>query len=239
MGEGRLVTERMLDSDYEIVSVVIGDHVDDSFRARIPETAAMLLLERRLVSELVGFEFHAGIAACARRRRLNNLSDIEERLRRPQVTVVVCPFTVLPDNMGSIIRICAGFGVDALLVGEQSADPFSRRAIRVSMGNALQLTIVEPESTLVALAELKSDYGFSLIACTGGDTARSLPLPRPASRIALVLGNEAAGIDDPMLGGCDMQISIPMAGTTDSLNVANAAAVVLYQFQTVHAATCQ
>lgn len=233
IGEGRLVVGRMLDSDYDIVSVVLGDQVSQSFRDRIPDAADTILLERQRISQLVGFEFHSGVLGCARRRRIKSLDGARSRIDKSPATVVVCPFTVLPDNLGAIIRICTGFGIDALIVGEKSADPFSRRAMRVSMGNALPLTIIEPHSTVDTLEQLKHEFGYCLVAATGTADAKTLPLPRPAERIAIVLGNEADGIEPEMVKLCDIQVSIPMSGDTDSLNVANAAAVLMYQFTRV------
>ena len=191
------------------------------------------LLPRTKVSQLVGFDFHSGVIACARRRRIRVLEGAKDQLNAYPATVVVCPFTVLPDNLGSIMRLCAGFGVNAAIIGEKSADPFSRRAIRVSMGNVLQLTIIEPDSITRAIRELRDEFGYCLLAATGDLAASTLPVPRPARRIALVLGNEADGIDREIIELCDLQVSIPMSGTTDSLNVANAAAVLLYQFTRV------
>ena len=233
IGEGRLVVQRMLESDFEMVSVVLGDHVCQSFCDQIPDRTEVLILERSNISELVGFEFHSGIVACARRRRISDLSAAESVLRRTPSTVVICPFTVLPDNLGSIARLCTGFGVDALIVGERSADPFSRRAVRVSMGNVLQLTVIEPESTRDTIDELKNRFGYYILAATGNNQGAVVPMTRPDERIAIVFGNETDGIDNEIIDGCDQQVSIEMSGNTDSLNVSNAAAVLLYQFTRV------
>jgi tRNA G18 (ribose-2'-O)-methylase SpoU len=230
VGEGRLIVERMLRSDFEMVSVVLGDQASEAFRQQIPASTDVVLLNRKLVSRLVGFEFHSGVIGCARRRRLVSLLQVRDRLCQPSATVVICPSTDLPDNLGSIARLCAGFGVTALMVGPQAADPFSRRAIRVSMGNILHVPVIEPESTAAAIRQLRGEFGFRVLAATGASAATPLPLPRPAPRLAIVLGNEADGISAEILAHCDEQVTIPMSGGTDSLNVAHAAAVLLYQF---------
>ena len=230
IGEGKFVVERMLESDYEVVSVVLGDQAVEYFRDRIPDSVDVIQMPRSLVSRLVGFEFHSGVIACARRRRLRSLQEHAHIINKDPSTLVVCPFTVLPDNLGSIIRMSSGFGAEAVVVGHRSADPFSRRAVRVSMGNVFQLPVFEPYSISAALQTLRDEFGYCIVAATGGPEARTLPMPRPARRLAIVLGNEADGIAPEWLAKCDLQVSIPMAGSTDSLNVANAAAVLLYQF---------
>ncbi len=101
------------------------------------------------------------------------------------------------------------------------------------MGNIFRLPIVEPPSVSDALHELKHDYGFHLVAATETATENLLPMPRPANRLAIVVGNEAHGLTEELLGLCDRRVAIPMSGATDSLNVAQATAVLLYQFTRV------
>ena len=233
IGEGRLVVDRMLESDYELVSIVLGDQAADHFLDRIPDSVNTILLERSLVSQLVGFEFHSGVVASAMRRRHTALDSFESVIKNDVATLVVCPFTVLPENLGSIMRLSAGFGVNAVVVGSRSADPFGRRAMRVSMGNVLQLPVIEPVSIRQIVIELRERFGYHIVAATGGRHACELPMPRPAERLAIVLGNEAEGIERSLLKECDQEVSIRMAGGTDSLNVANALAVLLYQFTQV------
>ena len=217
----------------EVISVVIGDQAADAFVNGIPEHIPTLLLPRELVSKLVGFEFHSGILACGQRNRLTDLSSIQATLSSPKATVVICPYTHLPENIGSIIRLCTGFGVSALIVGKRGADPFSRRSIRVSMGNIFNLPIVEPEDIISVVEALKSNFEFCILAATGGANATSLPLPRPGPRLGLVLGHEATGVSPELIEISDREIAIRMSGGTDSLNVAQAAAVLLYQFTRV------
>ena len=233
VGEGRLVVDRMLESDYEMVSIVLGNQAADHYLDRIPDSVNTILLERSLVSKLVGFEFHSGVVAAAMRRLHTTLDSFESVIKNEPATIVVCPFTVLPENLGSIMRLSAGFGVDAVIVGRRSADPFGRRVLRVSMGNVLQLPVIEPVSIQHMIALLKKDYGYHVVAATGSKQASELPMRRPARKLAIVVGNEAAGIDRSLLDRCDQEVSIRMAGETDSLNVANALAVVLYQFMHV------
>ncbi len=230
IGEGRLVVQRMLESKFEMTSVVLNDPADQQLLSLVPGHCQVFCMPKKLSTQLVGFEFHSGTLACAKRRPMQELVPIESILRRQVVTVVICPDTVLPDNLGSIMRLCAGFGVDALIVGPGSADPYSRRAMRVSMGNALQLNIVEPTSTVKVLQQLHDHYGFQLVAATGRSSAETLPMPRPSDRLALIVGNEATGIEPDVLKLCQRQVSIPMSGATDSLNVATATAVLLYEF---------
>jgi tRNA G18 (ribose-2'-O)-methylase SpoU len=233
IAEGRHVARRMLASRTEVVSVLLAEHAVAGFAQEVPDAIPVLVLPDDQVDRLVGFEFHAGIIACGRRSRVRSLVEQSDVLARPRLTLVACPHTILPDNLGSIIRICSAFGADALLVGEDSTDPFTRRTIRVSMGNIFELPIVEPRSLIRELSLLKDEHRVEMIAATGHRDGKPLPVPRPAPRIALLLGHEAHGLSDEVLKLSDLRVTIPMSGRTDSLNVANAAAVLLYQFTRV------
>lgn len=233
IAEGRWVVRRLLDSGFETISVLLADSAVASFSPYLPPNVQVLVLPADLVSKLVGFKFHAGVIACGRRTKHVSADDFPQLTTAAKVTLVACPHTVLPDNLGSIMRICTAFGVDGLVVGERSADPFSRRAIRVSMGNIFRLPIIEPKSLIAELQELRQRHGFRIIAATGGPDATPLPTPRLADRIVLLMGNEAHGLDEELIALSDLEVTIPMSGGTDSLNVANAAAVLLYQFTRV------
>lgn len=236
IAEGRWVVERLIASDHEVLSIVVGDQVSSSFVDQIPDQITTYRLPRELVSQLVGFEFHAGIIACGRRDPCRSLARVEETLPQSSPTIIVCPKTVLPDNMGSIIRSCTAFGCNALIVGPLSVDPWSRRSIRVSMGNIFKIPVIEPESQVdfeSMLNLLANRFGYHLMAATGAPDSRQLPMPRPAQRLAIVLGNEAHGIPETIIEKCHCQVSIPMSGHTDSLNVAHAATILLYQFTRV------
>lgn len=233
IAEGRWVVERLLASDIPVISVVLSETAARSFGKLVPENVDTLIAPDDQVSQLVGFDFHSGIIACGQRPRRRELSRSDPALSPSHSTVVVCPATVLPDNLGSIIRIGCAFGVQALIVGPHSADPFSRRCVRVSMGNIFQLPIFEIDSTEFALHWLRENLKYQCLAATGRANSLALPMPRPSERIAIVLGNEAHGIAAEILAACDHEIQIPMSGATDSLNVAQAAAVLLYQFTRV------
>ena len=233
IAEGRLVVERLLASAFPLRSVVLGEQAWSAFAHRIPEQTPTLLLSEDLVNALVGFKFHAGVIACGVRQTRRTLAEMADVLAPPQSTWLVCPATMMPDNLGSIVRIACALGIEALIVGERSADPFSRRSIRVSMGNIFRLPILETTAALETAAELQQRFGFYVIAATGEAADQSLPLPRPAPRLAIVLGNEAHGLDRAWLALADARVAIPMSRATDSLNVAQAAAVFAYQFTRV------
>ena len=234
IAEGILVTERLFQSGWEINSVLLSDKRFDRMIGLVPKETTVYRLLHSLCSQLVGFDFHAGVMACAT-RRVATIDTVVSPQRSPDKAapslLLCCPHTVLPDNLGSIIRLAAAFGCDGLIVGPQSADPFSRRSVRVSMGNVFQVPILQPRDLLACLRRLRDKFGYRLLA--GQQTSQAVDCRnfQLASRSILLVGNEYAGLDKKWLELCQHALEIPLVATVDSLNVTNAVAILLYELR--------
>jgi tRNA G18 (ribose-2'-O)-methylase SpoU len=228
IAEGHRVVRRLIESDFEIESMLIGDHREASVSDWLPEHVDTYVMPRALAQDLLGYNFHAGVLACGRRKPSPLIADMKFG-SATNATIVVLPNVHDPENLGAIIRISAAFGASALLLGPGCADPFSRRVLRVSMGTALSLPIVESADLRRDLAHLRESAGFELAAAVLDDDSQSLATARRQGNLALLLGNEAHGLDAEWIALCDRKLTIPMQGGTDSLNVAVATAVFLFQ----------
>jgi tRNA G18 (ribose-2'-O)-methylase SpoU len=131
------------------------------------------------------------------------------------------------ENLGALFRNAAAFGVDAVLLDPQCADPLYRRSVRVSMGHVLRVPFaVLPGAWPDSLAALRD---FTVLALTPDPSAtplRDVPVP---PRWAVLLGAEGPGLSPAALAAADLRVRIPMAPGVDSLNVATAAAVAFAQ----------
>ena len=181
------------------------------------------------VEPLVGFNFHRGILACGRRRPNAELADLAPLDRR--LTLAICPDVQDPENLGAILRISSGFGVDGVLVGRGSADPFSRRALRVSMGASLRLPIREATDLESDLRQLREQFAVQLAATLLDPTAEPLSSAARPDRFALLFGSEGHGLAPAIVALCNRRLTIPMHAGTDSLNVAVAAGIFLHHFR--------
>jgi tRNA G18 (ribose-2'-O)-methylase SpoU len=227
IAEGDKVAKRLMASRYPVESLlVVPEHVE-YFEALVPAETPIYVGNRQVLEATIGFNFHRGVLACG--RRLAPLS-LEEALSSmaTRATVVVCPDVKDPTNLGSILRTSAALGVNAVVLGPQCADYLSRRVVRVSMAAALQLPIVVTADVAEALTRLKSDFGCELIATVLDPAAEPLANARRGEKMALVLGGEAHGLPGELVALCDRRVTIPMQLGIDSLNVAVAAAVLLY-----------
>jgi tRNA G18 (ribose-2'-O)-methylase SpoU len=132
-----------------------------------------------------------------------------------------------PDNMGGLIRLCAGFGVGALLLGSDCSDPYSRRVLRVSMGAAFALPVVECFDLAADLNRLRYQHQFRLLATVLDPQAELLADLVPGAPTVLLLGNESDGLAQEWIDLSDERVTIPMTAA-DSLNVTVAAGIFLH-----------
>ena len=144
---------------------------------------------------------------------------------------VVLPDATKPDNLGLAFRCAAALGAEAVVLGERCCDPFSRRALRVSMGGVLQTPIFRAENLLDEIAEARRRRGVRFFATVLNDEAASLPeIDAWPERTAFVFGNEYSGLTPEFVAACDRSVMIPMRSDVDSLNLGVSVGVFLYEF---------
>ena len=229
IAEGDYVVRRLLASRYPAVSVLLAKRRVDAIAPLAPPEVPVFVGDDAMIRQILGFKFHTGVIAVGRRLPSQPLAEIFEARRGP-MTLVVCPEISNSDNMGSMIRISAAFGADAVVLGERCHDPFWRQSIRVSMGTVFAMPLLRSENLLRDLKELREGWGVQLVASVLSDDAEPLAGAKRPERIGLLFGNEAQGLDEAHVAACDRRVTIPMKLGTDSLNVAVAAGIFLYHF---------
>jgi tRNA G18 (ribose-2'-O)-methylase SpoU len=224
IAEGDKVTERLIASRFPVASLLAEAAAADRFEPLLPAEAPIYIVSRKLLEATIGFNFHRGVLACGRRMTGPTIADVAGG---ETGTLLVCPDVQDPTNLGSVIRTAAAFGCGGIVLGSRCADPFSRRVLRVSMGAALHLPLVESRDLAVDLDKLRQ-VGFQLVATVIDPAAEPLATFRRPPKLALLLGSEGHGLSAEWLNVCDRRVTIPMRLGIDSLNVAVAAAVLLY-----------
>ncbi|MGE3313783.1 MAG: TrmH family RNA methyltransferase [Planctomycetaceae bacterium] len=227
--EGLLVVTRLLESRFEVLSVLATERREAEITPLVPAEIPLYVVPQTLAEELVGFDFHTGVLARGRRSLRPTLDEIVAGGGR-RLTIAVCPNVNSPDNIGSIIRTCAALGVDALLMGRGCAPPFSRRVSRSSMGSVFRLPIIDTDDLPSALSNLRESHGFELVATVLDPDVEMLPDAPRRDRTAILFGNEMHGLDAEWIARCDRRVTMPMDSGTDSLNVSVAAGIVLHHF---------
>jgi len=149
-----------------------------------------------------------------------------DALFRPGALVIVLDGLRDPGNVGTIIRSADAAGADAVVVGRRSADPFSPKAVRATMGSLFHLPVLEGD-----LAQLLSEAkarGFRLIG-SSPRAQRTCYECDWSGGIWLLLGNESEGLSPQAAALLDECVRIPMRGRAESLNAAMAATVLLFE----------
>ena len=199
----------------------LADLVEGAERDRVP----VFVGPDDVMEELTGFHLHRGAVASMHRPELPPLDSVVRDARR----VLVLEDIVDHTNVGAAFRSGAAFGIDAILVTPRCADPFYRRAVRVSMGTVFQVPWTRIQPWPRAVDGLR-EAGFTVAALALTEDAVTLDelAATPPERLALVLGTEGDGLRPRTITAADVTVRIPMAGDVDSLNVAAAAAVAMW-----------
>jgi tRNA G18 (ribose-2'-O)-methylase SpoU len=230
VAEGEKVVRRLLESGLPVVSVLLPEKWLAELRPLLesrPDEVRVFVAEKRLLETLTGFSMYQGLLAVGKVPAPLGLEEILRRNARPWL-LAAADGLASAENLGALVRNCAAFSAQALLVGETCSSPFLRRAVRSSMGTVFRLPILETGSLEKTLGELRG-RGIRCIAAHPHTTDGVLTKANFAGDCCVVFGSEGYGISPAVLSACDETAAVPMPPDVDSLNVASAAAVFLYE----------
>ncbi len=181
---------------------------------------------REALTRLAGTTAHQGVVAVVGERSFLGVEDLLEGRRNPRL-VLALDGVEDPQNLGALLRTAEGAGVDGVLLTERRAAPLSAVAVKASAGAAEHLRLARVVNLVRALETLKERN----LWCVGLDERGTMDYDRYdfRSNTVIVLGREGAGLHELVRKTCDHLLRIPMAGKVDSLNVAAAGAVVLFE----------
>ena len=225
VAEGRILVADLLAwgraGRLRVAAVLAEDTLAESVRPLLPKGAALLTAPRANLEALTGFPFHRGLLAAA----ALPVPPGPEFLRATR-RLLVLPGLADAENLGLLLRTAAALGLDGAVLGP-GPDPFSRRAVRVSMGASWKLPLWRADDVWDLLGAWRSEGGELVGAALAPD---ALPVRqwRPHVRTALLLGPEGPGLAAEDLARCDRTVRIPMAKGVDSLNVAAAGAILMH-----------
>lgn len=163
-----------------------------------------------------------GIAAVVRQR----WQSLNQLRLSPGKTLVALDSVADPGNLGTILRTHDAVGGQGVILLDQSTDPYDPSAVRGSMGALFSQTLVR--ASFDEFADWKRQHGYPLVGTSDKASADYHAYQYPAELIVL-MGSERQGLEERHLALCDEVVSIPMLGKSDSLNLAVATAIVLYE----------
>jgi tRNA G18 (ribose-2'-O)-methylase SpoU len=224
--EGFVAIDRLIESGHRIRSVLLAPSRVERFahhEATLShQHVPVFVAERRIIADVVGFDLHRGVIACAERRPSVSVDDVLDGASR----IAVLEGLNDNENLGAIARAARAFGIGGVLIDPTCTDPYSRRTVRVSMGEVLTLPIARAtaDEWPGVLADVHS-AGFEVWAMTPAPTADDLWDLDVPDRLAVLLGAEGPGLTAAALAAANRQVRIPISTDVDSLNVGQAAAV--------------
>ena len=154
---------------------------------------------------------------------------VDQILPRQPRLIVVAVGVAEPGNAGTLIRLSHAFGASAVILAGNSVDPYNAKCLRASAGSVFALPVlVEPDAaaTLGALAQAGVQIFATML---DGDVTLDEVEPQLGAPTAWLFGSEAHGLPAEIADLADRRVRIPMPGGTESLNVAAAAAICLYE----------
>lgn len=227
--EGPKLVEEALGAGVTVVELAVGEEAEGrrhSVRALLGEAGARSVPVRRLSDALLqalsDAETSQGVVALAERPRFD-----EERLYEKTPLVAVAVGIQDPGNLGGLMRTAEAAGATGVYLCDGSADPFSWKALRGSMGSAFRLPHVRGLSAAEALERLAA-RGVRALAGTA-DAGTRYDQADLASPVALVFGAEGSGLPDDVVRRTKGPVRVPVASPVESLNVGVAAGLLLYE----------
>lgn len=229
IAESTKVIRRALEAGHRPRSVLLQDKwLGDVAPFLEGHDVTVYIAEPELLERIVGFNLHRGALAAMHRPPLPDPAELLRDSRRVVVLEDIADHT----NVGAIFRSVAALGADAVLITPRCADPLYRRSVRVSMGTVLQVPWTRLPDWPEAGA-LLHDAGHEIVALALRDDAVGLDeyAGTAPDRVALLLGAEGDGLSDRAIAHADRVVRIPMRPGVDSLNVASASAVALWELR--------
>ncbi len=187
---------------------------------------------REQLTQIAQTPAHQGVVAVVRPQEFLAIEDLfeppaAESAQRPARLLLALDGVEDPQNLGALLRVADGAGVDGVVLTERRSAPLSPVAVKASAGATEHLRIARVVNLVRALEDLKRQ-NLWIIGLDERGTSDYDQYDFTGDCV-LVLGREGAGLHDLVKRTCDHLLRIPMAGGVSSLNVSAAGAVVLYE----------
>ena len=226
--EGLQASILALDAEVDLQAVLyspalLTGSVVEVFLARCRQEGHPLVeVSERAFRRLSEFSQPSGVGVLAR-QRYSTLADLDAG---GPLFLLALEDIQYAGNLGTILRTCDAAGVSGVVLLDRSVDPYSPEAVKASMGCIFTQRLAR--SNVPEFLAFCTAHRLDLIAATP-EAALGLQDISPSNRRVLLLGSERCGLSPELRSGVKTQVSIPMRGKADSLNIAVAAGILIYQ----------
>ncbi|MDT7546588.1 MAG: rRNA (guanosine2251-2-O)-methyltransferase [Actinomycetota bacterium] len=212
---------------YVALGLDADERVTESVALAAKAGVALIEMTRQEMDRLTGRALHQGLALQVPPYTYLHPSDLlAAALKAPAPLLVALDGVTDPRNLGAVVRSAAAFGAQGVLVPERRSAGMTASAWRTSAGAAARLPVARATNLVRALKELK-EAGLFVVGLAADGAVALDDLEVAVEPLVVVVGSEGAGLSRLVAATCDLTVSIPMAGGTESLNAGIAAAVTL------------
>ena len=219
MAEGRLSLEAGLSSCYELSLAVASKSFAEKNEKYLEEIKNVIVTSDRIFEQISDAVTPQGIMG------IFKISNQEKVTQKAGKHLIYCDNLRDPGNAGTIIRTADALGMDAVIFSKGSADIYAPKLVRSTMGSLFHVSVYR-ESGIDDLEALKME-GYKVISLALGENCVSIYDFVCPQKCVFVVGNEAHGVSEEVLGISDVSVKIPMYGFAESLNASVAAAIVM------------
>lgn len=219
------VINKLLEGDIEVKSILATQEYYDEFYELISskDIPQLFLVDKKIMQDIVGHKIHHNAMMHAIRPKQTALTNLDDH-------ILMIDEISSTENVGSIARSAAALGVHSYLLPSQGPHPYSRRAVRVSMGHVSMLKTHMYDDIFSTLKKLKAD-GYTIFAAEITEDSIPLAQIKVPAKWVLLMGHEGKGISKEVLDVCDTTVKIEMVEGIKSFNVSVAASIMMYHFK--------
>ncbi len=217
--EGFHLVEEALKNNEQIIQIIVREGVDLPLLWQI-DNIVMVEVTAAVAKEIAETENSQGIFAHCKQ------NEISEEAMAHWAKILLIDAVQDPGNIGTMIRTADAAGIDAVILGKGSADLYNPKTIRSAQGSHFHIPVVRGD--LLEWVEELQDKGIPVYGTALNDAIEYTEVEKTDS-FALIVGNEGSGIHPQLLDKTDQNVIIPILGRAESLNVAVATGILIYQ----------
>ena len=219
--EGIKIVKEAIAEGQIIKSVYVNEDSKEEIISAIPEITKMdlVIVEKNVFQDISGVTNPQGIIAIVKKNEDNRISYEED-------FYLILDGISDPGNLGTIIRTADSLGIKQIIVSNNTVEVFNPKVVRSTMGAIFRVKIIEVESIVDIIAKMKERK--IRVYATDLDTDKTI-YSVSYEKAAVIIGNEANGVEDTVKKVASEKIKIPMLGKTESLNAAVATSIILYE----------
>ena len=219
------VVNLLLEQDIEIKSILATQEYYDTYKSLLVKKkyATFYLATKTQMQNIVGHKIHHNVMMHGIRPNATPLHKLDDQ-------IIMLDEISSTQNIGAIARSAAAIGINSYLLPSYGPHPYSRRALRVSMGHISMLKTHIYSDIKETIQALKQN-GYYIYAAEVAKNSTALANVKVRPKWVLLLGHEGTGLSDEILALCDEIVTIEMMAGVKSFNVGIAASIMMYQFK--------